>query len=448
MMNKKAWIRLVMATGLTLGTMSCGKIASVTVPPDFSTGDINVGEDQNTGEVNTDGDQNQGAINDGLTGNKDGSTTEGSTGLRDANGTCYADIDTDGVCNEEETDLDGDGLINTVDPDIDNDGTNNTQDTDVDGDGVDNIDDNDIDGDGLANQNDNDIDGDGTPNNFDTDLDGDGVDNIDDNDIDGDGVTNTDDTDIDGDGVENTVDPDTDGDGVINTDDNDLDGDGVDNTTDTDLDGDGVDNTTDTDTDGDGQSNNTDTDANGDGNTDVVPGSSSSGSTGGQLVYFSNNSTMTMDINNVAVSGTGTREFSIRDVRDSAIANDADTNTITLVDVNVTVDAASAALLASYSATQIRMMIYYQLPGSTERVLMGATSDANPLTVASLISGVSFSDSEIQTKEGFLTFQGLIRSSPYQNATVVIVLNKVTGDLPTDSITLSYSVDANGKVKL
>jgi hypothetical protein len=86
---------------------------------------------------------------------------------------------------EPEADLDGDGIVNDDDPDIDGDGILNDDDPDENGDGINEK--KDTDGDGIPDTKDSDIDGDGIPNGQDTDKDGDGIPNEDDQTPEGDG---------------------------------------------------------------------------------------------------------------------------------------------------------------------------------------------------------------------------------------------------------------------
>ncbi|RNL67198.1 hypothetical protein [Zhongshania marina] len=73
-----------------------------------------------------------------------------------------ADLDGDGINNEDDPDIDGDGIPNEDDPDENGDGINEKKDTD--GDGIPDYKDPDIDGDGIPNGQDGDKDGDGIAN--------------------------------------------------------------------------------------------------------------------------------------------------------------------------------------------------------------------------------------------------------------------------------------------
>lgn len=87
-----------------------------------------------------------------------------------------ADIDLDGIPNEDDPDVDGDELPNGSDPDVDGDGEMNGHDADTDGDGKSGRDDPDEDGDGLSDRFDLNDDGDGLFDFEDKDDDGDGDD--------------------------------------------------------------------------------------------------------------------------------------------------------------------------------------------------------------------------------------------------------------------------------
>lgn len=384
---------LALLAGFTLGMVGCGKAAST-----GNTGSVN------TGNTNTGGDEDGGVVIVG-----DGEAQPpGTTGVRDQAGKCYNDTDKDNICNEQDTDIDGDGTNNTEDNDIDGDGDVNTIDDDIDGDGVDNIDDADMDGDGIANDEDTDIDGDGTPDATDSD-------------VDGDGIVNGEDNDIDGDGVENPVDPD--------------------------MDGDGTDNNTDTDTDGDGQTNTEDPDANGDG--EVENPDAGTGTTGeGVSVSFTDDGLVNLLTNSIAKSGTGTHYMDFSDIKDSAAAKDADISTITLTSIDVSVDAASAALLTASAGTKVKLNISYQVAGGA-KVLVGTTSNAYPITIADLLAGISMSDGKIQKDaNNFPLLQGLIAQQSVAGASIILDVAVIDGTLPDASINLEYVVKASAKVKI
>jgi len=196
-----------------------------------------------------------------------------------------ADLDGDGIVNEQDLDDDGDMVSDLLDVfpldatetvDADGDGIGDNADTDDDNDGVrDELDafpfnaaeNNDNDNDGVGDNADTDDDNDGVIDSQDAfpfdasetiDTDSDGIGNNADNDDDNDGGTDDNDAfpldpsetiDSDGDGIGNNADPDDDNDGVLDTNDAfsrdptesiDTDQDGIGNNADPDDDNDGV----------------------------------------------------------------------------------------------------------------------------------------------------------------------------------------------------------------
>jgi len=427
-MNKKQIIGLALLAGLALTLGACGKAATSTVADAYTAGEqLGGGTDQSVGVVNTGLDVNMGALNLAATDNVDGIAVVGATGFRKADGSCITDTDKDGLCNEEDPDIDGDGIMNANDDDIDGDGILNVNDNDIDGDGILNINDNDIDGDGIANVNDSDIDGDGIANVMDPDIDGDGILNVNDNDIDGDGILNTVDPDIDGDGILNAVDPDVDGDGILNVNDPDINGDGI------------VDN------------------VNGvvDFGTVAVVGAPEiiiqvanqiGGATNseGTLVLFSNSGLLDVNITS-AIAGEGSHTLLFQDVRDSAIAKNADVSTINPYDIQVTLLAAS---LTNYDpTTALRMKIYYQLPGEA-KTLLGMTSATDKKTLADLVNGVSMSAGSLQSTENYAVFQTMMADITKTQAVLTVEFSDVVGTLPVGVAVVSYVIKANAKVKV
>lgn len=384
---------LVLLAGFSLNFVGCGKAAATGSTGSVNTGDSNTGADENSGVV---------VVGPGE------AQPPGTTGIRDASGTCYNDTDGDNLCNEEDSDIDGDGNNNTVDNDIDGDGVVNPADDDIDGDGIDNIDDADMDGDGIANDVDTDIDGDGTPDATDSDVDNDGIMNGDDNDIDGDGIINGEDPDMDGDGVPNDQDPDMDGDGVLNPEDSDANGDGVDENPD-----------------------------------------AGTGTTGeGVSVPFTDDGAVTIETNSVAKTGTGIHYMSFQDVHDSAEDKNADVSTITLTSIDVSVDPASVASLAAYGNTKVQMNISYKT-ASGAKTLVGTTSTAFPITVQDLLNGIGMANGKIQKDENnFPIFQGLVAQKNVDGADIVIDITVIDGSLPNGVVTLNYLVKASAKVKI
>lgn len=150
-----------------------------------------------------------------------------------------ADMDIDGIPDEQDEDVDGDGISNSQDAfprnpkeskDTDGDGTGDNEDTDDDNDGV--IDTQDAFP--LDPKETKDTDGDGTGDNADTDTDGDGISNVDEkksgtdpvqSDTDHDGALDNKDVfpldpketkDTNHNGLGDSKDPDIDGDGILN----------------------------------------------------------------------------------------------------------------------------------------------------------------------------------------------------------------------------------------
>ncbi len=152
----------------------------------------------------------------------------------------YADVDCDGVVDNNDPDLDNDGIPDSFDNCL---GLPNTLQTDSDGDGIGDPCDSDVDGDGIPNVSDNCYNK-ANPLQFDTD--GDGIGDVCD-DSDGDGILDTidncpsipneDQKDTDGDGLGNACDDDDDNDGLPDDEDNCPEVAGLDQT---DTDGDGV----------------------------------------------------------------------------------------------------------------------------------------------------------------------------------------------------------------
>jgi len=183
-----------------------------------------------------------------------------------------ADIDGDGIPNDEDDDSDGDGLS---DRDEAGDGDPGTPPIDSDGDGVPDFLDQDSDGNGVpdAVEGGDDSDGDGLADAVDPDNDGDGISDLDEIgdtpgaplDSDNDGIPDFMDLDSDGDGIDDEVEgaEDIDGDGVPSYLDDDADGDNI-----PDADEIGPDPNEPLDSDGDGYPNFLDSDSDNDGISD------------------------------------------------------------------------------------------------------------------------------------------------------------------------------------
>jgi len=450
-MNLKKILLLSLSIALLAGFTSCGRIATSADPADNAHGEINTGTDQDQGQVNTGSERNEGVVNTSDPANANGIDVDGSP-MRKPDGSCYNNTDAnlatsgqnvlaDEKCNEEDEDIDGDGIANTDDDDMDGDGIPNTADNDMDGDGIDNIDDNDIDGDGVANVNDGDIDGDGIPNSMDNDTDGDGILDIDDNDIDGDGIANTDDDDIDGDGIVNGDDSDLDGDGIPNIDDNDIDGDGIENSTDSDLDGDGIENSNDNDIDGDNVPNASDTDANGDGEPDNGNNQS------GKVVYFSKSGRVHFEVIAGQKKGSGFDQFSFQELRDSAIANDANPSTVIPNSLFISADPTVAETVRALGTMPYTARLYYKLPGQ-ERVLLAMTPANADNQIAELADGISFENKKLLPSKYFETFQDMCGKPIYDTVELSVEI-ELTAPSPVNLLLpIRYQVFANAKADL
>lgn len=402
--SKKIVLSIGLATAMAF--VGCGRMASSAPADPYLKGELNEGEDLNEGVTNeTAGtpDQNTGVIHSENPANENGVQVPGGS-LYNPDGSCVNDTDEDGICNELDDDIDGDKIPNTQDDDIDGDDVSNTEDNDIDGDGIDNIHDNDIDGDGVANVNDSDIDGDGTPNTMDDDMDGDGISNIDDNDIDGDGISNSKDDDIDGDGISNSQDDDIDGDGVANEIDNDVNGDGV---------------------------------ADNDGTSDD---SENTGS--GKEVYFTKKGSVTFEVEQGALSGSGEDYLDLREMRDSAKAKDADTSTITPLTILVKADPSAESVLSTHGSMAFTARIYYQI-GNEAPVVLAMTPAGAQNQVKDLIDGVSFDDGTLLPTKFFGSFQEACKNGNYTKIKMMVDLELSEAAPITIDLPVHYEVTAS-----